>query len=136
MSSFPLGTPVLDLVTVTQDPTATQNKDTSLVTATSGRHGETLVSEIHGARYVKASRGNLFWGTSGVAGASLLAPGGTTAGFVLYNPDTYITDLTEQTPNFTSFMIMIYRKSNYFIIPSCSFSFLTNHTNITLLFEH
>jgi hypothetical protein len=86
MSSFPLGTPVLDLVTVTQDPTATQNKDTSLVTATSGRHGETLVSEIHGARYVKASRGNLFWGTSGVAGASLLAPGGTTAGFVLYNP--------------------------------------------------
>ena len=78
MSSFPLGTPVLDLVTVTQDPTATQNKDTSLVTATSGRHGETLVSEIHGARYVKASRGNLFWGTSGVAGASLLAPGGTT----------------------------------------------------------
>lgn len=52
------------------------------------QHGDMLVSELHGKRYHKGSRGNLFWGTSGTAGASLLAPGGTTAGFVLFNPPT------------------------------------------------
>ncbi len=86
MSAYPLGTPITNLATVTQDPTGTQNRDSSLVTAISGRHGELTVAELHGKRFVKSARGNLFWGTSGVAGASLLAPGGTTGGFILYNP--------------------------------------------------
>lgn len=71
---------------VVQNPVQNQIQDTSLAPLAVGRHNDMLMSQVHGRRYVKSARSNLFWGTSGTAGASLLAPGGTTAGFVLYNP--------------------------------------------------
>lgn len=71
---------------VVANPNLAQNADTTALILTAGRHGEQLVSEIHGKRYVKSSRGNLYWGTSGTAGASLIAPGQTTGSFILFNP--------------------------------------------------
>jgi hypothetical protein len=70
------------------NPALTQNTDSTPLVLGAGRQGEQLVSEIHGKRYVSSSRGNLYWGTSGVAGSAPLAPGGTTGGFILYNPAT------------------------------------------------
>lgn len=65
------------------NPAQQQNADGSFPSMLSDRHGALLVSELHGKRYSKGVRGNLFWGT-GVA--TLKAAGGTTAGFMLYNP--------------------------------------------------
>lgn len=67
---------------------ATRYPDNSQQPPSVAQHGDLLVGSLHSKRYHKASRGNLFWGTSGVAGASLLAPGGTTGSFVLFNPPT------------------------------------------------
>ena len=80
--------PGLNPDAVTQNCNLNQNSDTAPVILAAGRHGEQMVSELHGKRYHKASRGNLFWGTSGTAGASLIAPGQTTGSFILLNPAT------------------------------------------------
>jgi hypothetical protein len=77
---------LFNLTAQVTNPNTQQNPDGGQVAVTGARHGEVVVTEFHGKRYIKASRGNLFWGTSGVAGAKLLAPGGTTGSFVLYNP--------------------------------------------------
>lgn len=66
-----------------------RNPDGSQGPLSVAQHGDLLFSELHGRRFHKASRGNLFWGTSGAGGASLLAPGGSGANsgsFILYNP--------------------------------------------------
>ena len=73
---------------ITINPALIQNTDSTAIVLGSGRHGEQLVSEVHGKRYVSAARGNLWHGSSGTGGVSLLAAGGTTGGFVLYNSDT------------------------------------------------
>lgn len=86
MAGFPLGTPVLNLTGTVTNPTNTAYSDGLSTSFTMDRHGSALVTQLHGMRYTKSARGNLFLGTSGVAGAKLLAPGGTTAGFILYNP--------------------------------------------------
>lgn len=69
-------------------PASQQNPDGSVVPSITGRHGDFLVSEVHGKRYQSAARGNLYWGTSGNTGVSILAPAQTTGGFVLYNSST------------------------------------------------
>ncbi len=86
MGAFPLGTPVLNLVGEVRNPTNSKYSDGLSVSFLLDPNGGHLVSPLHAGRFLKSSRGNLYWGSSGVAGASLLAPGGTTAGFVLYNP--------------------------------------------------
>ena len=84
MAQLPLTT--LTMVGTTQNPSTTANPDGTQASPNFGRHQDLLTSRIHGVNYVAAARGNLYWGTSGTAGAKILAPGGTTAGFVLYNP--------------------------------------------------
>lgn len=79
--------PGINADAVVQNPALNQLGDTSPTVLAAGRHGEQLVSEIHGKRYVSASRGNLFWGSTGNTGVSIIAPGGTTGGAVLYNSD-------------------------------------------------
>lgn len=78
--------PGLNPEAVTQNLNLNQNTDTTAVNLAALRHGEQAVSEIHGKRYAKGSRGNLFWGTSGTAGSKFIAPGQTTGSFMLYNP--------------------------------------------------
>jgi hypothetical protein len=78
--------PGLNADAVVQNVNLNQISDTSPTILAALRHGEQAVSEIHGKRYAKASRGNMFWGTSGTAGATLIAPGQTTGSFILYNP--------------------------------------------------
>lgn len=80
--------PGMNPVAVVQNPNNNQVPDTSVAPMAVGRQGDLVVSEFHGRLYNKGIRGNVFWGTSGVAGAAPLAPGGTTAGFVLLNPAT------------------------------------------------
>ena len=72
--------------TVVQNVNLNQTSDGTPTMLAAGRHEDQYVSRVHGARYAKASRGNLFWGSSGVAGASLIAPGQTTGSFILFNP--------------------------------------------------
>lgn len=86
--AYPSGTPVAMLAGQVRNPVSEQNGDGNVSPMLLGRHGEQLISHLHGRRYSKAARSNLFWGSSGVAGASLLAPGGTTGSFVLFNPPT------------------------------------------------
>ena len=68
------------------NPNVKQTSDLTLAISAVGRHGDQFVSEIHGSRYAKASRYNLYWGTSGTAGVKLIAPGQTTSSFMLFNP--------------------------------------------------
>jgi hypothetical protein len=84
----PYAVPGINPAGVVQNVNLNQNPDTSPVVSAYGRSGELYCADVHGGRYAKASRGNLFWGTSGVAGAKLLAPGGTTGSFILLNPAT------------------------------------------------
>jgi hypothetical protein len=72
--------------TITQNPTFNQNQDTGVNPMASGRSGELLTADVHGRMFTAGSRQNVWWGTSGVAGSAPLAPGGTTGGFILYNP--------------------------------------------------
>lgn len=86
MAQIPLSS--LTLVGQTVNPALVENTDGTQTPPAFGRHNDLMVTEVHGRNYIPATRGNFYWGTSGVAGAKLLAPGGTTAGFVLYNPAT------------------------------------------------
>ncbi len=82
----PYTVPGVNADAVVTNPVAQQNSDGTSLVLGAGRHGEQLVSEIHGKRYVKSARANLFWGTSGTAGSKFIAPGQTTGSFMLYNP--------------------------------------------------
>lgn len=66
---------------------AQQNGDNTYPLLAVGRNGDLIVSELHGKRYAKAVRGNLFWATvGGTSGTALDPPGGTAGQAVLYNP--------------------------------------------------
>ena len=68
MAGFPIGTPVQQLVAMTGNPNASQNPDGSFVSAMSDRHGALLQRQLGGQRYAAASRGNVFYSGSVVAG--------------------------------------------------------------------
>lgn len=87
VTQSPYVVPGLNADAIVQNPALNQLGDTSPTVLAAGRHGEQLVSEIHGKRYVSASRNNLWWGSTGNTGVSIIAPGGTTGGAVLYNSD-------------------------------------------------
>lgn len=57
-----------------------------LVTQSGGRQGEGLVSELHGKWYTQARDGNVFHGSSLVAGTIIPISTATAATFALYNP--------------------------------------------------
>lgn len=62
-------------------------QDTQQAPFAMGRHGEQLAGEIHGKRFVSRIMGNGFSANfNGNTGVSIIAPGQTTAGAVLYNP--------------------------------------------------
>ena len=84
---FLAGIPAVPLVSVTSNPATAQNSDTSATILGSGRNGDALVSQVHGNYYNAAVRGNLFTcNAAGATGRTILAPGGTTSGFMFYNP--------------------------------------------------
>lgn len=83
----PYAVPGLTPEMIVGNPAAVQNTDTQAALFMGGHNGDQLVSSVHGKRYASASRGSLFMGNaSGKTGFEILAPGGTTSGFVLGNP--------------------------------------------------
>src|ERR1700722_1867735 len=78
--------PGLNPTALVKNPVLNQDQDTAQVNLGTGRHSDLMVSKIHGKRYIKSARSNLFWGTSGVAGSKFIAPGQTTGSFMLFNP--------------------------------------------------
>lgn len=82
----PYALPGVNSFGVVQNVNANQVNDVTPLAFAFGRHNDALMSTVHGDRYQKASRGNMFWGTSGTSGASLIAPGQTTGSFILFNP--------------------------------------------------
>ncbi len=90
MAGFPnfSSTPVQNLVGVVQNPVANQNPDGTIGNVALGRQGDTLVSDVHGTYYNVASRGNVFFASSGLAGSvvKLSAATMTSVTFSLLNP--------------------------------------------------
>lgn len=89
MAGNPLlaGVPAVPLVGVTQNSATTQNNDTTATILGMGRNGDALFSEVHGP-YFQASRcGTIFSaGSNDFTGRTILGAGGTTSGFMFYNP--------------------------------------------------
>ncbi len=79
MTSFPLGTPVLNLVSAVSNPATAQNPDGTVATAASDRSGALLTRQLGGAFYPAAARGNLFIASTLIAGVTVPAPGTTLA---------------------------------------------------------
>lgn len=72
---------------VTRNPLQEQNTDGTQVTASLGRHGHLHTADIHGQYFAATGRGAVFSAcAAGGTGVAILAPGGTTAGFMFYNP--------------------------------------------------
>jgi hypothetical protein len=71
----------------TSNPAATQNSDTSVSELSLGRHGQLHVAGVHGDFFAPAARGVVFSANANDAtGRTILAAGGTTSGFMFYNP--------------------------------------------------
>jgi hypothetical protein len=77
----------LPLVGLTQNPAATQVNDTQLGQPSLGRHGQLHTAAVHGPRFAAASRGVVFSANANDGtGRTILGGGGTTSGFMFYNP--------------------------------------------------
>lgn len=75
------------LTGLTQNPVLTQNNDITTAQPSFGRHGQLHTADVHGIRFAGASRGAVFSANANDAtGRTILAPGGTTSGFMFYNP--------------------------------------------------
>lgn len=68
------------------NPATIQASDGGLAPIVIGHQQELMTSDVHGRRYEAASRGNVFVGTTGTGGLTIIAAGQTTAGFCFYNP--------------------------------------------------
>lgn len=69
------------------NPALAQNNDGNSIAAAVGRNGDLLATEIHGPYFHAVSRGATFAASAaGTTGVAILAPGGTTSGFMFYNP--------------------------------------------------
>jgi hypothetical protein len=79
--------PGMNPAAVVQNPVANQIQDTGLAPLSVGRQGDSLTSGVHDAFYTGTARGNVFVANANDAtGRTILAPGGTTSGFMFYNP--------------------------------------------------
>lgn len=83
---FPSSPPV-PLVGVTENSALTQNNDGSSALVGLGRNGDLLSSAVHGQFFNAVQRGNVFSAAGNdFTGRTILAAGGTTSGFMIYNP--------------------------------------------------
>lgn len=79
--------PAVPLVGVISNPATAQYPDVSGQVVGMGRHGSMFADELHGQFFAGTSRGNVFTASAANAtGTTILAPGGTTSGFMFYNP--------------------------------------------------
>jgi hypothetical protein len=75
------------LATQTANPAQTQVADTLPAILSTGRHGQVHTADVHGQFYAGSSRGNVFSANANDGtGRTILAGGGTTSGFMFYNP--------------------------------------------------
>src|SRR5712691_3406175 len=88
MAGNPLlsGVPSIALVGVTQNSATTQNNDSIGAPVGMGRNGDIMSSELHGPYYQGVRCGASFVASAAAAGIAPLAQGGTTSGFMFYNP--------------------------------------------------
>jgi hypothetical protein len=69
------------------NPAATQIADGYGASISTGRNGDLLVGAVHGKFYAGGQRGNVFCAQANASsGRTILAAGGTTSGFMFYNP--------------------------------------------------
>src|SRR5579859_6275625 len=70
-----------------QNVSVTQVNDGALSEISLGRNGQVHVAAVHGAAYAAASRGAVFSANANDGtGRTILSAGGTTSGFMFYNP--------------------------------------------------
>lgn len=70
-----------------RNPAAESDQDASFLPISIGRHGQQHVASIHGTSFAATQRGVLFSANANDAtGRTILAAGGTTSGFMFYNP--------------------------------------------------
>lgn len=70
-----------------QNPAQAQVNDSTDFPVSMGRHGQMHTSDVHGMFYAAGSRGAIFSANANDAtGRTILAAGGTTSGFMFYNP--------------------------------------------------
>jgi hypothetical protein len=80
---YPAGTPVLNMVTVAQNPATVQGSDGAPQNLTGGHQGELFTRQLGGKRYTAAARGNLYIASQT---ATLNVYTSTAATVVLWNP--------------------------------------------------
>ena len=66
----PYGAPGVGMTT-TGNPNTSQNSDTTSAPMMTGRHGDLLMSDVHGKYFAAASRNNVFFGSTVIAGVAL-----------------------------------------------------------------
>jgi hypothetical protein len=89
MAGNPLltGTASFPLVGVVRNPAQAADQDSSVSIVGMSRNGSLYADGIHGAYFHPNIRGRVFAATAhGLTGVAPLAPAGTTAGFMFYNP--------------------------------------------------
>ena len=89
MAGNPLlgGAPSFPLVGVVRNPAQAQDQDSSVSVAGMGRNGNIYADPIHGNTFHGNVRGRMFSAQSNATtGRTILAAGGTTSGFMFYNP--------------------------------------------------
>jgi len=89
MAGNPLltGTASFPLVGVVRNPAQAADQDSSVSVIGMSRHGSAYADAIHGGFWHSTLRGRVFSATAhGLTGVAPLAPAGTTAGFMFYNP--------------------------------------------------
>jgi hypothetical protein len=75
------------LVGVVRNPAQVADTDTTVTVVGTSRNGSLYADAIHGGNYHNTVRGRTFSATAnGVTGRTILAAGGTTSGFMFYNP--------------------------------------------------
>lgn len=85
MANSPFLSPTL--VGSVQNPTQVSDSDGFSVPASFGRHGHLHTAHVHGPWFAATSRGRVFAAQANAAtGRTILAAGGTTSGFMFYNP--------------------------------------------------
>ena len=79
--------PSAPLVGVVTNPATNQYPDVSGQVVGMSRHGSIFADEVHGQYFAATVRGNVFTASAAAGtGRTILAAGGTTSGFMFYNP--------------------------------------------------
>jgi hypothetical protein len=69
-------------------PSNVSASDGTNLPALQGKQGDQIVSELHGKYYTQAYRGNVYWGSTALAGVTLPILSSTSPTFVLWNQST------------------------------------------------